>query len=154
MRYFVLAAALAVAVSESATAQTPPGALPTRKVEQPVMPTLTLPIEIVKAVPAFFGAMYYERAGLAPREFRVADNPQMTGATWQPLRETGTTKKTVNGRSVTVGQLEGLGIGIGSSCSNQAAWVKAWLQFRSTDPSGRVFVSNIKGDSTCVPLGG
>ncbi len=149
MRFTPLVPLLLLAVPASAVAQTPPGSL-----EKPTMPTLTLPIEVVKAKPVFFGQVYYERAGLRPKEFRVAENPQMTGSVWQLFKGTEAGKKVVNGRSVTTGTLDNLGIGTGATCANQSAWVKAWVQFRTTDLTGKVFVSNIRGDSTCVPMPG
>lgn len=154
MRFLALVPLLVLVVPTSAVAQTPPGALETKKMGTPTMPTLSLPIEVVKATPSFFGEVYYERAGLSPKEFRTGENPQMTGSAWKPLIETDTRKKTVNGRSVTTGRVQSTFTGTGGTCANQSVWVKAWLQFRTTDLSGKVFVSNIKGDSTCVPIGG
>lgn len=153
MRFLALVPLIVVTLQGSAAGQTPPGALPTKKLETPTMPVLTLPIEVVSAKPSYFGQVHYQRAGLTPKEFRVAENPSMTGAVWKPFKPSGETKSVVNGRSVSAGDLNNLPLGIGT-CSPNHGLVKAWIQFRTVNLNGQAFVSNIKGDSTCVPLPG
>jgi len=59
----------------------------------------------------------------------------------------------VNGRSVVTGTIE-FTLPMGEGCANQAAWVTAYVQFRTTNLAGQVFVSNVKGDRACIYLGG
>lgn len=147
MRPLLHLATLAALVPFAAWAQTP-------TLQQPSSPVLSLPIELVKATPFAPGGIRYERAGLLPREFRVASTSSMSNATWAPLREGTTISKTVNGKTVVSGNLSTSAMGLGGACGIGRGWVKGYLQFRATDPSGRVYVSNIRGDSACVSLGG
>jgi hypothetical protein len=153
-----LIALLIVVAPMSAAAQTPPpgGRLGNEpKMGTPTMPTpLTLPVEVVKVAPsAILQGVGYERAGLKPKEFRIGGSLQMTGATWAPFQEGPTTQKVVNGRTVFVGTIPGNGV-LGSSCGTNRLWHKAFLQFRTSDLSGKTYVSNIKGDSVCATLPG
>jgi hypothetical protein len=149
MRTLIPAAALLVAAPLAGLAQTP-------TLQQPSTTSLALPIEVVsaKVAPMAPGSLYYERAGLKPREFRVGSTSQMTDATWTAFREGSTTTKTVNGRTVITGTLTYNPV-LGPACSGtNTVKVRSFLQFRATDPSGKTYISNIKGDSACVFLGG
>lgn len=146
MRPLLHLATLAALSPFAAGAQTP-------TLQQPSSPVLSLPIELVKATPFAPSGIRYERAGLLPREFRVASTLSMSNATWAPFREGTTISKTVNGKTVTSGNLSTSAMGIGAACGSRMAWVRGFLQFRATDPSGTLYVSNIRGDSACVSLG-
>lgn len=130
-------------------------ALAGAQVQTPTMPIRTLAMELLKAKPGSIvgNGVGYERAGLKPKEFRVGSSPQMTGANWQTFTEGPTTTKTVNGRTVHVGNISGVGT-LGAGCGNQSVWYKAWLQFRTTDITGKATITAVKGDSTCAGLPG
>lgn len=133
---------------------TPPGRLdPGRTLEKPKMPVRTLPIEIVNAAPSHFGTFSYWRAGLKPKEFRIGTTTALTGATWQPFTEGQTGTRTVNGRTVTTGDIQ-FPLEMGTTCANQSVWVEAYLQFRTRDLQGNTYTSNVKGSKVCIPLGG
>lgn len=134
----------------------PPGKLSTNKIGTPTLPpNPTLPIEVVKTIPQHFQIQYYERAGYKPREYRVSTSPQMTGAVWQTFTEGAVQTKTVNGRTVTTGTITHSVSTMGSTCAPNSVWSKAYLQFRSVNPLNNVImVSNVKGDSACLSLGG
>lgn len=146
MRPLLHLATLAALSPFAAGAQTPAP-------RPPSAPVLSLPIELVKATPHAPSGIRYERAGLMPREFRVASTASMSNATWAPFREGTTTSSTVNGKTVTAGSLSTSAMGIGAACGNRMAWVRGYLQFRATDPSGNLYLSNIRGDSACVSIG-
>lgn len=146
MRCLLLVALLVSLAPGIARAQTP--------IQQPPSPpTLSLPIELVTATPHSAASIRYERAGLKPREFRVGSTSSLSNASWAPFREGTTVSRTVNGKTVVAGILPTNAMAIVGACGNRMAWVKGFLQFRASDPSGNVYVSNIKGDSVCVSLG-
>ena len=143
--------ALLVIVPVVATARTLSGQIPTSQMGTPSMPVTVLPIEVVSAKPSTLtGRTTYERAGLKPREYRIGSSPDVTGAIWMTFTE-GSTTRTVNGRTVTTGTISRTGA-VGQVCGDRMAWNKSWLQFRTADLTGRVIVSNVKGDSTCAFL--
>lgn len=155
MRYHLTAAAviaLASVAPSASRAQTP--VLP-----PPKSTPLQLPLELVKTsvTNLHYGSMYFERVGLTPREFRVGSSPQMTDAVWAPFKATNMGTKLVGGRTVSFGTVSFVPASPTTpyaNCLSGTAWVRAWMQLRASDPTGKQYVSNVKGDSACMMLGG
>jgi hypothetical protein len=151
-----IAAAPVVSQAQSPPPPPPPGKLDPKGLQLPSGdPTAKyLSIEVVSAAPAV-GGLKYKRAGLKPSAYRIGSNPQMTDAVWKTFTEGATTTATVNGRTVYSGTMSDNGPlgGPTSGCPSGHFRVRAFLQFRSGTPSAAV-LSNIKGDSTCISMGG
>jgi hypothetical protein len=139
---------LALAGAAPAVAQIP---------ERPRLPVKTLPLDLVSAKAYDLGTVTYVRAGLKPTEFRLGTNASLTGATWEPFTE-GQTTTTTSGTTTRIQGTIQRGVPPSPSqtgCGQNTVRLVAYLQFRTrVIQTGQLLVSPIKGDSSCVPIGG
>ncbi|MFN0181063.1 MAG: hypothetical protein ACKVZ0_19830 [Gemmatimonadales bacterium] len=139
---------LALAGTAPAAAQSP---------ERPRLPVKTLSVDLVSAKAYDLGSVTYVRAGLKPTEFRFGTSPSLTGATWNAFTE-GQTTTTTSGTGTRIQGTIPYGvppIPPQSGCGPGELRLRAYLQFRTrVIQTGQLLTSPIRGDSSCVYVGG
>lgn len=142
----------AVAPISVAAAQIPPPGKSLPKA--PTLPGLPLDLKSVKAWS--LSDVRYERAGLKPRDVRISAQANFSGASWRAFTEGPTTSASVGGRTIITGFTAPPSdyIQTGTSCGTNTVKVRVYLQFRTSDLQGNVFISPVKADSSCQPLPG
>ena len=100
--------------------------------------------------------MTYERSGLKPKEVRISAQSNFSGASWHSFSEGPTTSASVGGRTIITGNTAPPSdyIQPGTSCGTNTVKVRVYLQFRTSNLQGNVYISPVKADSSCLPLPG